>query len=111
MSSKHLNHIVAKFSGKVPLRTVLIIPFILQIFAAVGLVGYLSFINGQRAVNDLASQLRSEISKRIEDNVRTYLTIPHQVNQTNAAAISLGQLNFARNCRIRTSLFKANSDI
>lgn len=93
MSIKHLNHIVAKFSGKVPLRTVLIIPFVLQIFAAVGLVGYLSFINGQRAVNDLASQLRSEISKRIEDNVRTYLTIPHQVNQSNAAAISLGQLN------------------
>ncbi|MFB8788722.1 MAG: response regulator [Potamolinea sp.] len=93
MSSKHLNHIVAKFSGKVPLRTVLIIPFVLQIFAAVGLVGYLSFINGQRAVNDLASQLRSEISKRIEDNVRTYLTIPHQVNQSNATAISLGQLN------------------
>lgn len=93
MSIKHLNHIVAKFSGKVPLRTVLIIPFVLQIFAAVGLVGYLSFINGQRAVNDLASQLRSEISKRIEDNVRTYLTIPHQVNQSNAAAISLEQLN------------------
>lgn len=93
MSIKHLNHIVAKVSGKVPLRTVLILPFILQIFAAVGLVGYLSFINGQRAVNDLASQLRSEISKRIEDNVRTYLSIPHQVNQSNAAAISLGQLN------------------
>ena len=29
-----------------PLQFVLVVPFVLQIFAAVGLVGYLSFKNG-----------------------------------------------------------------
>jgi signal transduction histidine kinase/DNA-binding response OmpR family regulator len=106
MSIKHLNHVVAKVSGKVPLQTILIVPFVLQIFAAVGLVGYLSFINGQRAVNNLASQLRSEISKRIEDKVRTYLTIPHQVNQSNAAAISLGQLKLQDLTGLESHFFK-----
>src|SRR5919199_4155341 len=81
-----------KFLGKIPLRVVLIVPFVLQITAVVGLVGYLSFKNGQQAVNDLATQLMSEISIRIEQNLRTYLEIPHKVNQSNAAAISLGQL-------------------
>jgi len=93
MSIKHLNHIVAKFSGKVPLRTVLIIPFVLQIFAAVGLVGYLSFINGQRAVNDVAFQLRGEISARVLQYLDTYLTTPHLINQINIDAVRLKQLN------------------
>ena len=93
MLIKPLNQAVAQAYGKVPLPTVLIVPFVLQICVAVGLVGYLSFRNGHEAVNNLASQLRREISQRIEDNVHTYLAIPHQVNQSNATAISLGQLN------------------
>jgi hypothetical protein len=40
----------------IPLRLILVVPFVLQIFAAVGLVGFLSFRNGQKAVNDLANQ-------------------------------------------------------
>lgn len=34
-------------SRKLRLRTALVVPFVLQIVAAVGLVGYLSFGNGQ----------------------------------------------------------------
>ena len=84
---------IAKIAGKVPLRIVLIVPFVLQIFGTVGLVGYLSLKNGQKAVNDIASQLRSEISDRTSDRIRTYLATPHLINLTNADAITLGQLN------------------
>jgi len=83
---------VAKHS-KIPLRSALIFPFILQIFLAVGLTGYLSLQSGQKAVNDIASQLRHEIATRIEQNLQTYLAAPHLVNQMNADAVSLGQLN------------------
>lgn len=34
---------------RLPLQAVLVVPFVVQIFAAVGLVGYLSFRNGQQA--------------------------------------------------------------
>jgi PAS domain S-box-containing protein len=88
-----LKQVIAKVYGKVSLPTVLIVPFVLQIAGAVGLVGYLSYHNGQKAVNDLASQWRQEITNHIENNLRAYLAIPHQVNQSNAAAIRLGQLN------------------
>jgi hypothetical protein len=49
-----------RFLGRVfrnfRLQEVLIVPFVLQITIAVGLVGYLSFRNGQKAVNEVAFQ-------------------------------------------------------
>ena len=83
---------VSKILDKLPLRTVLIVPFILQIVGAVGLVGYLSFRNGQKAVNNLASQLMSEVSLRVEQNLQAYLTTPHQINQSKLDAVLLGLL-------------------
>lgn len=77
----------------VPLRTVLIVPFVLQILGAVGLVGYLSFRNGQQAVNELASQLRSEMSARIEGELEGYLESPHEFNRLNGATFAQGQFD------------------
>lgn len=84
---------IQKLSGQVPLRVVLVIPFVVQIFAAVGVTGWLSLRNGQEAVNDVASQLRKEITSRIQERLRTYTTTPHLINQINADAIRLGHLN------------------
>ncbi|WP_233258711.1 cache domain-containing protein [[Phormidium] sp. ETS-05] len=78
-----------------PLRLVLVVPFVLQIGAAVGLTGWISFRNGEKAVNDLASQLRGEISARIHQEIGNYLQAPRTIAQVNANAISLGQLNLA----------------
>lgn len=78
---------------KLSLQTLLIVPFVLQIFAAVGLTGYLSFRNGQKVINDLANRLSSEVSDRIDQHLDTYLATPQQINQINADAASLGQLN------------------
>jgi signal transduction histidine kinase/CheY-like chemotaxis protein len=78
---------------KMPLRLILIVPFVIQIFAAVGLVGYLSFINGQKAVNDLAQQLMSKVNILVDQHLDTYLAIPHQINQINVDAKELRMLN------------------
>ncbi|NQE35115.1 ATP-binding protein [Microcoleus asticus] len=93
MSTLSLKHLVAKLSGKATLQTVLIVPFVLQVFAAVGIVGYLSFRNSQRAVNDLADQLMGEVSNRIEQNLTTYLQTPHQINQSKLDAVKVGFVN------------------
>ncbi len=79
-------------NNKIPLRLVLIGPFLLQIFAAVGLTGYFSLRNGEQAVNDLANQLGIEIDNRINQNLNTFLTTPHQINQLNASALELNQI-------------------
>ncbi|MDY7005574.1 MAG: response regulator [Cyanobacteriota bacterium] len=65
--------------NKLPLKTVLIVPFILQIVTAVGLVGYFSFTNGHQSVETLANQLTREISTRIQQHVLEYLNKSHQV--------------------------------
>jgi PAS domain S-box-containing protein len=93
MLIKSINHFVSKLSGKIPLQTVLIAAFAIQIFAAVGLTGWLSFHNGQQAVDDLASQLRREVTARIHQHLETYMAMPHLVNQINVDAIRMGLLN------------------
>jgi signal transduction histidine kinase len=76
-----------------PLQLVLIVPFALQIFGAVGLVGYLSFKNGQKAVSNLADQLMDKTNTIVDQHLNAYLSIPQKVNQINADAIEMGLLN------------------
>ncbi|MEH2179379.1 sensor histidine kinase [Nostoc sp.] len=76
-----------------PLQIVLIVPFVIQIFAAVSLVGYLSFKNGQRAVNDLAEQLIDRNRNVVDEHLKSYLSVPQTLNQINADAIHRGILN------------------
>jgi len=77
---------------KISLRLVLIIPFVLQIFGAVGLVGYLSYLSGEKAVEDMAKPLMSEVGDRIDQNLTNYLQKTTQVIRNNATAIQLGLL-------------------
>ncbi|WP_286018938.1 ATP-binding protein [Candidatus Venteria ishoeyi] len=75
------------------MRTLLIVPFMLQIFVAVGLTGAIAFFNGQKAVNDLAGQLRNEVTARIQERLQAYLSIPHKVNELNSNALSLKEID------------------
>ncbi len=81
------------FGRNTSLRTVLIILFVVQICVAVGLTGYISFLNGQKAVNDLAGQLQSEVAARIQQHLRGYLEIPHLINQSHLNAVELNALD------------------
>ncbi len=65
MSIYPFNRPAAKFFSKLPLRTVLIVPFVLQTVSVVGLVGYLSFKSGQESVEDVAHQLIEQVAERI----------------------------------------------
>lgn len=85
---------VAKVLSRVPLRTLLIVPFVVQVVGTVGIVGYLSFRNGQKAVNEVATQLRREITSRVAQNLHNYLVPPHQINQINQDIVRRGWLSF-----------------
>ncbi|HIE01810.1 MAG TPA: hybrid sensor histidine kinase/response regulator [Thiotrichaceae bacterium] len=92
MLIKFFNRLIDKISNKLPLRFVLVSLFILQIIAVAGLVGWLSFQNGQHAVNDVAKQLRLEIMARIEQHLSRFLETPPLINSLNLNAIRLEQL-------------------
>jgi signal transduction histidine kinase/CheY-like chemotaxis protein len=77
---------------RLSLRLILVVPFVLQTFAAVGLTGYLSLRNGQRAVTDVAFQLRREVSDRVDQHLDAYLAAPEKINQATVDAIQSGLL-------------------
>ena len=84
---------VSKRRPKLPLRLILVVPFIVQIFAAVGLTGWLSLRNGQIAVNDVTTQLRSAVTARIQQELDNFLSTPYLVNQINIDDIRVGHLD------------------
>ena len=94
MPIKSLNRLFVKASGKVPLRTVLIVPFVLQIVSTMGLVGYLSFTNGQQAVSNLATKLQLGVNAHVADQINTYLEVANQVNKSNVSAFRRGFWRF-----------------
>ncbi|MEG4487001.1 hypothetical protein [Microcoleus sp. D2_18a_B4] len=65
----------------------------LQIVAAVGIVGYLSFRNGDKAVEELAEKLIAQTGKRVEEKLISFLEPTQWVNKLNASAIERGELN------------------
>ncbi|MGB3403926.1 MAG: PAS domain S-box protein [Microcoleaceae cyanobacterium] len=90
---KNIQRKIPNIPQKVSLQTILLVPFFVLITGSVGLVGYLSFRNGQLAVRNLATQLRSEITARIEQELRSYFDSPHEINQLNATALVEGKLD------------------
>jgi hypothetical protein len=79
-------------SRQISLRQLLILPFVLQIFGAVGLTSYLSLTNGRKAVNNLATKLEAETTARVEQHLDNYLALPAKLNHINADAIKFGFL-------------------
>lgn len=84
-----LTRSLSKFSGKVLPSIVLLLPFVL-----LALVGYRSYRERQKDMENLATKLHSEITDQIEDKVTIYVETPLNVNQANATFIELGQFNF-----------------
>ena len=78
---------------KVPLGLVMAVPLLIQVVGAVVVVGLLSYQNGQKAVKEVATQVRNEAGSRIHQHLDNYLATPTQLNRTNADAIELGVLD------------------
>ncbi len=79
--------------GYISLQTVLVASVVAQILLAVGLTGWLSFLNGQKAVNSLVEKVNDETTLRIEQHVQTFLERPHLVHDLNQIVVEQGKLN------------------
>ncbi|MEL7242500.1 MAG: cache domain-containing protein, partial [Cyanobacteria bacterium J06573_2] len=86
---------LTRLKNRIPLRTVLIVPFIIQIFAAVALVEYVSFKNSQEAVSDVVSQLRREIVNRVGLRLKSYLETPRLINENNDKSYKLNLIDIS----------------
>jgi diguanylate cyclase (GGDEF)-like protein len=74
------------------LRPILIIPFVAEIIAVVGLTGYISFQNGQKAVNHLSAKLQNEVSYRVAEHLNNYFAEAAEITEHTRDAINIGLL-------------------
>ncbi|PZU99295.1 MAG: hypothetical protein DCE90_01910 [Pseudanabaena sp.] len=75
------------------LKILLIVPFVTQVIAAVGITGWLSIQNGREATQELAPQIGQEVTNTIEAHVRGFFDAPLEVLQAHGASAQVG--NFA----------------
>lgn len=80
MSIKSLNRLIAQVFQKTTLQTVLMAVFGLQILTTGGVIGYLSFRNGQQGIDNLVQRLQKEASEQVEQHLATYLAIPPKIS-------------------------------
>ncbi|MEO3706085.1 hypothetical protein [Trichormus azollae] len=71
------------------MRWVLIVPFVLQIVGAVGLLGYLSYGSGsgKKVLEDMANQLMDQATNRVQDHLEISLQAREQGITVNNHAV------------------------
>lgn len=90
----------------IPLRWVLVVPFVIQTVGAVALVGYLSYRSGQQAVENLANQLMEQTADRVRDRLDTHLQMQQQAVAVNHLAWQQGLLNLQDPVQLQTYLWQ-----
>jgi len=78
---------------QVSLRSLLIIPFVLQVVSITALVGYLSYRSGEKAVEVMAHQLMDQTAKRVDQRLDYYLGTAHRDLARTKLALELDQVN------------------
>lgn len=96
----------SRYPAKIPLRWLLVIPFVLQTVGTTALVGYLSYQSGQQAVENLASQLLRQTSQRVSDRLSSYLQPSQQVVTSNYFMVQQGILNLNNREQLRQQLWQ-----
>ncbi|MGG6263742.1 PAS domain S-box protein [Leptolyngbya sp. AN03gr2] len=96
---------VRRYLTPVPLRLALTVPFVLLIVGATWLVGYLSYLSGQTAVETLGQQLIQQTNVQVAQELKNYLQTPLLVNRLNIALVDQGYLNPQDLPALETALF------
>ena len=101
MLLRYLSSYSSQILKKASLKTILIVPFVIQVSAAVGLISYLSYTNSRKTVEDLVVQLSDRATKDLEGEVSNYLEKSHLIHQSIAASVDSKILNLNNYSQIR----------
>lgn len=91
---KPIQQKIANFYYNLSLQNTITVPFLIQIFIIVGLVGYFSWRNGEQAVNNVTIKLRNELSYNVKKHLDNYLEKPRLILQLKQKDSQLSKLNF-----------------
>ncbi|MGY6529282.1 MAG: PAS domain-containing protein [Cyanobacterium sp.] len=77
----------------IPLRWIIITPFVCQIFGAVSIISYVSYSSGQRNVHKLSNQLMDKTAEKVTHTLDNYFQEAQEINQLNRRLITSGLLD------------------
>jgi len=69
------------------LRSILVIPFVVQLVGAVSLTGWLASRSSHHAVREAIDELTIQVNDKIASHIEYYLKMPHLILQANGVAI------------------------
>ena len=81
--------------NRIPLKLFLTLPFLIEMFIIVGIVGWFSVRNGRLAVNRATTKLRQETTARIKTNVSDLLKTSQQINDLTVRTIRQENLDLS----------------
>ncbi len=91
----------------IPLRWVMIVPFMVKTIIAVGMVGYLSYRSGQMGLEKLANQLSTQASSRVSDYLANTLEAQQQPVVITQNALQNGSLNINNFEQLQTHFWQS----
>lgn len=77
-------------SSQIPLKWILVIPFVLQVAFSVEIVSYLSYRSGKSSIENISQDLMIEMGEEIEEYLDNYLETAQKVNQLNKQVLENG---------------------
>lgn len=77
-------------SYKIPLQVVLIVPFLVQLVAFLGLIQYFAYTTSRSSVDELAHRLLANTSREISQEIEDYMIIPQEAMKVNQEALNQG---------------------
>lgn len=92
------------------LRSLLIVPFVIQVVLAVAVTGYLALANGEIAVQRVAEELRTEIQAHILSQLDNYLSTPQRINRINVNAVANRELDLGNLAQLERHFWQQAQD-
>ena len=101
MVLKYLDARISKIFNQANLRTILIVPFVIQVAAVVGVISYLSHANSRKTIDDLVFQLSDRATNNVEEKVINYLSKSHLIHQSIVASVDSKIINLQNYSQIQ----------
>lgn len=87
------------------LRTLLLVPLVLQLAATAAIITVVSFQGRQQAADVLATRIQQRASRQLRDHLRSYLQTPQQVIRLMAEEVASGRIDPADRDGLRRYLW------
>ncbi|MGB3532456.1 MAG: diguanylate cyclase [Microcoleaceae cyanobacterium] len=89
---------------RIRLRTLLVLPFVIEVCGFAGLMGYLSYRSAQEAISELAQQLIAQTAEQVTHRLDDYIHTPAQLVSLNTLATRQGSLDVQDSDSLETEL-------